>query len=182
MRDFFKEYLEYCNIPSDINEHLYILYNLALDDNSVVEFGVGYGRSTRAFMAAIQQTGKSLKSYDLVELDGVASLFRDAKDSGVDASFHQENTIEIDTVSTDILLVDSHHTYEQVSGELKKHASGVRKYIIFHDTVTFGENGQDPGTRGVLPAINEFLSDNPNWTKYKSFDNNNGLLVIQRNG
>jgi cephalosporin hydroxylase len=181
MRDFHKEYMEYCNTPSDINEHLPVLHEIGLECKSVVEFGVGYGRSTRAFIATLLETNGSLKSYDLVELDGVESLFNDAKEKGLNVEFHQENTIEIDTVDTDLLLVDSHHTYEQVQGELAKHASGVKKYIVFHDTVTFGERGQDVGSRGIMPAIMEFLGSHAfEWEIYLMYENNNGLMVIKR--
>ena len=47
-----REFLRACQTPSDINEHLPMLYYLASQCIGVVEFGVRYGASTRAFMAA----------------------------------------------------------------------------------------------------------------------------------
>jgi hypothetical protein len=79
----------------------------------------------------------------------------------------------------DLLFVDSHHTYETVSKELEIHAHKIKKYIMFHDTVAFGEVGEDGG-KGIMFAINEFLEVNPEWKIVHQATYNNGFMIIER--
>jgi len=58
----------------------------------------------------------------------------------------------------------------------------VRKYLVFHDTTTYGEVGQVPGSRGLWPAIEEFLGENSEWTLSARVQNNNGLTILARRG
>ena len=34
--------------------------------------------------------------------------------------------------------------------------------------------------RGIWPAVEEFLKDNPQWTIRKKYENNNGLTILGR--
>ena len=34
--------------------------------------------------------------------------------------------------------------------------------------------------KGIIPAIDEFLSANTNWTMEKQYKNNNGLTILKR--
>jgi hypothetical protein len=79
----------------------------------------------------------------------------------------------------DLLFVDSHHTYETVSKELSLHGHKIKKYIMFHDTVAYGEIGEDGGV-GILKAIHEFLEANPEWKIVHQVDYNNGFMIIER--
>lgn len=49
--------------------------------------------------------------------------------------------------------------------------------MVLHDTVTFGENGEDGGP-GLLPGLRRFLREHSNWSVMQHFDNNNGLTVL----
>lgn len=75
MNIFLKEFVYACIIPGDINEHVPLLYGLAKDCNSVTEFGVRKGVSTRAFLYA----NTKLTSYDIISDNRVAELFNYAK-------------------------------------------------------------------------------------------------------
>lgn len=178
--NFHDEYINYCNTPSDINEHLPVLFDLGCKVESIVEFGVGYGRSTRAFLAAIEKTKGSLDSFEMKLLIGVQELFDAAKTQGLNAELHLGNLLECELPPMDLLLVDSHHTYGQVNAELTKFGGLVQKYILFHDTELYGLSGQDPGSVGIWPAINEFLDAHPEWKIIEQRYNNNGLLVVEK--
>jgi hypothetical protein len=43
--------------------------------------------------------------------------------------------------------------------KLLMHASKVRKYIVLHDTTTYGLYGEAPGHAGLWPAVKEFLKE-----------------------
>ena len=91
------------------------------------------------------------------------------------------NVLDIEISETDLLFIDTLHTYSQLAKELALHSSKVKKYIVLHDTYTFGLSGEDPrDKKGLLTAVIEFLINSPNW-KFKMFKtNNNGLTVLER--
>lgn len=167
--EFIKAYL----ITSDINEHIPYLYNIALTCDSITEFGVSYGVSSRAFLYA----NKKLRSYDINVYPAVSNLFNNPE--LIDSQYIQGDTLKINIEPCDLLFIDTKHQYYQLKEELILHAKQVNKYIIFHDTQTFGVTGDDGGI-GLLPAILEFLKYNRNWFIKDIFTNNNGLLVLEK--
>ena len=172
---FEQDYINACNTTSDINEHLPILYNLALTCPHVTEMGVRTGVSTRAFLYA----GVTLRSYDLELNDDVKSIFEIAKYHNKDVEYTQADVRELTIVDTDLLFIDTWHCYEQLKIELDRHAKHVRKYIVFHDTYTFGLKGEHAEI-GLLPALIEFMIQHPEWRFKIHKINNNGLTVIER--
>ena len=174
----------YILTPSDINEHLQMLMDLA-KGHDVIEFGARGGVST----AALLYSAKSFTSYDIEprQLDHLLKL---------GLNFIQADDLEIPQVECDVLFIDTHHSYQQLWEELKRHAEGVKKYIVMHDTVTFGYHDQDlpegktsqlPLTEtkkhGLVAAIHDFLHntiDGESWKIEKIYENNNGLTVIRR--
>lgn len=177
----FKSTYETCkNTPSDINEHLELLYSLGKQVQNITEFGVGFGRSTKAFIAAIAETGGTLHSYEIKVLEGVSELFAAAQEAGLNAHFCEESTLEAEIAETDLLLIDSHHTFDQVWNELQKHSDKVKKFIVFHDTELYGISGQDQGSIGIWPAIYQWMESHGEWQIKEQRYNNNGLLVLEK--
>jgi tetratricopeptide (TPR) repeat protein len=175
-----KEFAAMATTPSDIHEHLPVLYELAKECNHIIEMGVRTGVSTRAFL----RVDARLISYDIVTDQKVVDLINEAKKAGKDATFIEADVLKIDIEETDLLFIDTWHTYEQLKQELALHGNKSRKYMVFHDTNTFGlknEGGEAYGTsQGLLPAIIEFLMVNPHWRFKKFLTNNNGLTVLER--
>lgn len=178
--DFYQEYETCKNTPSDINEHLELLYQLGKEVSHITEFGVGFGRSSRAFLAAIAESGGTLHSYEFKLLDGVHDLFSNAHAAGLKATLHLQDILESEIEETDMLLVDSHHTFDQVWQELTRFGDKVSKYIVFHDTELFGLSGQDAGSVGIWPAINQWMDAHPEWKIREQRYHNNGLLVLSK--
>lgn len=176
--DYFdNEYLNACNTPTDIHEHLPILHELALSCNHITEMGVRTGVSTRAFL----NTDVTLRSYDIVLDQGVISLFEIAKLHNKDVEYAQADTRELVINETDLLFIDTWHCYTQLKIELNRHAHNVKKYIAFHDTFTYGIIGENTDTDiGLLPALIEFMIEHPEWRFKIHKVNNNGLTVIER--
>jgi hypothetical protein len=175
-----KEFAIAASSPSDIHEHLPVLYELAKDCNHIIEMGVRTGISTRAFL----RVDARLISYDIVTDQKVVDLINEAKKAGKDATFIEADVLKIDIEETDLLFIDTWHTYEQLKQELLLHGNKSRKYMVFHDTNTFGlknEGGEAYGTsQGLLPAIIEFLMVNPHWRFKKFLTNNTRLTVLER--
>jgi hypothetical protein len=62
--------------------------------------------------------------------------------------------------------------------ELARHAAKVRRYIVLHDTTTFGTHGEVEGQRGLWPAVEAFLARGTFRLKQR-YENNNGLTVLE---
>jgi hypothetical protein len=94
-------------------------------------------------------------------------------------AFVRANVLAVEIEPTDLLFIDTRHDYEQLRRELEQHASKVHRYIALHDTTTFGEDGETPGTRGLWPAVEEFLAAG-DFRLARRDTNNNGLTVLER--
>ena len=94
--------------------------------------------------------------------------------------YRQADVLTIGIDETDLLFIDTLHNYAQLRSELAKHSGQVRRYIVLHDTETFGfkdELGLGPG---LQQAIDEFLAANNSWRLRNKYTNNNGLTVLER--
>lgn len=173
--DFEREYNLACKSNTDINEHLPWISELTSECEHATELGVGYAQSTRAFL----RHDIEMHSYE-IEVDPVTQkYFDEAIAAGRRVTLHVEDTRLATIDPTDIMLVDSYHSYEQVKCELERHADKVKKYILFHDTELYGLTGQGH-ERGINAAIYEFLRSHPEWEMVEKRKNNNGMTLIKR--
>jgi hypothetical protein len=163
-----------CATPSDIQEHLATLFALAKECRHVTELGTRTGVSTTALLAAQPDV---LICYDLRRFPEVDRLRNLAGRTHFD--FHQADVRLIDIEETDLLFIDTWHVYEQLREELRLHGVKARKYIVLHDTTTFGLKGETDGHRGLWPAVEEFLEAGRFRLKAR-YENNNGLTVLER--
>jgi hypothetical protein len=152
--------------------------------------GVRAGVSTTAFLYA---NPEKLISYDLYFNETVQSYFDRAKELNKNYHYIIADVLNVEIEPTDLLFIDTLHSYNQIKQELKLHANKVSKYIVFHDIVTWGLNGESwhglknedfwgerNSSVGILPAIEEFLKENPQWQKVHWAQNNNGLGIIEK--
>jgi len=168
------EYKRVCDTPGDINENLHWLMELSKDCKHVTEMGVRSVVSTWAFMEGLKGRGK-LISIDIEhpsfyggDIDKVEQL---AKEEGVDFTFIEDSTLDIEIEETDLLFIDTLHEYDQLKQELKLHSDKARKYLVFHDSVSCESE--------LMPAINELIEEGK-WKLKVNHLNNNGLLILER--
>lgn len=173
--------------PSDINEHINTLYNLAKECNHITEMGVRNVVSTWAFMLRNPETLIGIDLYNNMSVSNAELIYPKWQ-------FKRADTTKITIDETDLLFIDTLHIYSQLKKELILHANKVKKYIVLHDTTTYGfideptswqtpeimENYKLDEKKGLQPAIIEFLNDNPEWILYKEYTNNNGLTILKR--
>lgn len=163
--------------PSDINEHVERLRELGEECTHVTEFGTRGGVSTTAWAAA---RPKKLVCYDLVRSGAIDRIERAARTVGVEFVFHVQDVRRATIEPTDLLFIDTLHVYDQLKLELARHSDKARRYVVLHDTETFGKRGELPGSVGLWPAVEEFLAAHPEWTICERRANNNGLTVLKR--
>jgi len=185
-------FINLCNIPSDINEHMPTLKRYAEECDSVTEMGVRHAYSTWAFIEAKPKklTGIDI-NYNFFEasekyINGMCNNYN------IDFDFIEGDTLEMKIENTDLLFIDTLHTYSQLLQELNNHHVNVNKYIILHDIVTFGyideyiynhasDKAKDIFNKsGLVAAVEEFIENNNNWQIKEIFTNNNGLLILFR--
>ena len=159
---------------TDIHEHVPVLRDLASQVEHVTEFGVRHGISTTALLGAQPAV---LRSYDIHNRSVAARLAPLA--GRTDFHFTVGDTKVLDIEETDLLFIDTLHTYDQLTAELARHAAKARRWIVLHDTTTFGTKGQESDPRGLWPAVEEFLAEGTFVLKERR-ENNNGLTILER--
>lgn len=161
-----------CEIPSDINEHLPTLRDLASECTHITEMGVRKIVSTWAFLEGMKEG--TLVGVDILlpEYYGgdLGRFERACKEKGIDFKFIHGNTLYIDIEETDLLFIDTLHEYAQLKKELERHSDKARKYLAFHDTISCPE---------LMLAINELIAKGK-WEVYKHNEFNNGCLILKR--
>lgn len=156
---------------SDINEHLEALYDMACKCESIVEFGVRYGISSTAFIAA---RPKSLVSYDIEILPKAVERFKAGQDEGINCELVKASSFDVELPQVDAIFIDTDHSRECLSKELSLHGNKANKFLAFHDTVSFKNE--------IVPVIEEFMQINPHWVILHDYKHNNGLMILERKG
>ncbi len=193
-----KRYELSCLQPSDINEHIDTLRCLAKECSSVVEIGMRNMVSTWGLLQGLSENSLDSRSYlgidiALPPLETLNLARRLAKENGISFSFLQTNDMNVDIDFTELLFIDSLHTYCHLTYELEKFAPQIRKYIAMHDT-SWG-NIDDPqyqgdyseypleydrSKRGLWLAIEDFLKRHPEWILNERHLNNYGFTILKR--
>jgi hypothetical protein len=162
-----------CRTVSDIYEHLPTLRTYASQCDSIVECGVRDIVSSYAFATAIR--GRSNTSLQLID------PYQSAQ------------------IPEFLALCDTWHVYGQLKRELAHWHASVAKYIGLHDTTVDAVHGEtlrchlnaheqsratgiplSEITRGIWPAVEEFLAAHPEWILERRDTNNNGLTILRR--
>lgn len=169
----------FAHAENDIVEHLPYLQSLAWLCEHCTEFGTRRAYSTSALISGCK--GKVV-SYDIdrrEEVDFLRNIPLPCK-----WEFRQCSTIDpnISIEYTDLLFIDTLHTYEQVKTELLLHSYKVGRYIVFHDTATPRNEPGHENDIGILNAVIDFIIDHPEWKPIVNRKNCNGLLVLERAG
>ncbi len=164
---------------SDISEHLLVMRDTASGLKHITEFGLGNGHSTLAWLVA--QPDK-LVLYDRGEQACLPNLL--AARGRTEVIFHRASTERKEEMGeveeTDLLFIDTYHTYAQLSLELTRYGDKARRFIVMHDTFTFGVQGEDGTRPGLWQAVLDFQIPRPHWQFAGHWHHNNGLTILQR--
>lgn len=160
--------------PSDIFQHVETLASYAARCDEVVELGTRGGISTIAFLYA---RPKRLTAIDRRHHQPMIDRLKKLSDASTDFVAVEADVLASEIPPCDLLFIDTDHNADQLRRELALHARKVRKWIILHDTVTFGESAGD-GRPGLNPALYEFVAANPRWRVERVYSNNHGLTVL----
>jgi len=208
-----EKYREKCTQPSDIHEHLPVLRRYTEQCCHITELGVRTVVSTWAFLAGLAEPRPGTEPRPgigstesrpteprsgtmrptLISVDIAApakhggnlnEVITAAEAASIQFHFIESDDLKIELAPTDLLFIDTWHEYKQLKAELALHAGKARKFIILHDTETYGTHGErlDPSVPpppGLRPALIEFLLDHPEWRVKEHLTNCNGLTVLE---
>lgn len=188
----------------DIKEHLPTLYRYAKKCDSVFETGVRGCVSSWAFVLGLLEgentnVRKKLFMNDINNCD-VDRLLNTCVGLNIDIKYEWKSNLNLDFEENyDLTFIDTWHVYGQLKRELDKFSKHTNKYIIMHDTTVdaiYGEtirnrwNAQEQSAqtgfpveeinKGLWPAIEEFLANNPDWILLERYTNNNGLTILEK--
>ncbi len=196
------KYSELCDKEKTFDPDLHpTLAKYATECSHITEVGVRWVESTFSFLMGKPET------LILIDIDhpsihvnfngeenfNLAQTL--AANQNTNFIFKQANILDIELEETDLLFIDTEHSYLQLKHELLKHADKSKKYIIMHDTLAHANHdsaayGQqhtlteiDPGDyekRGLALAISEFLEKNKNWELFEQTLTGQGLTILKR--
>ena len=173
------EYHKAVHTTSDIQEHIPRLYRLAMECDHIVEGGVRYVVSSWAFIAGCAIRGGRVDSYCWNLIPEIAAAIDLCGEAEVPWYFHEGDWLQQTVPENDLLFIDTNHFYSQLKAELALHGPKATRYIVLHDTVTFGKVGADHKTPGLWQAVEEFIADGQ-WTIKEHYTNNNGLTILEK--
>jgi hypothetical protein len=196
-----QRFIEKASNSSDINEHIPTLFRHALECNHITECGVRSVVSSYAFAFALKT--KNTNKLVQVDLDWHPNLdvFKtECAKEGVNVVFYKQSDLECPIEKTDLLFIDTWHIYGHLKRELERWNSHVGKYIILHDTTVDEWEGEsvrmqmnideqikssgyprEEITKGLWPAVEEFLQSHSEWTIKERYTHNNGLTILSKN-
>lgn len=195
-----RQYEHVCRNSSDIYEHIPVLRQLARQCSSVTEIGLRSLVSSWGIWLGLSESFQPHRSYLGIDLisppeDRLFFAQRLVESAGISFQFWEANDMTIDIEPTDMLFIDSLHTYCHLSYELEKFAPKVRKYIAMHDTSEpWGDTDDseykgnyleyppeiDRTKRGLWPAVEDFLQRHPQWKLMERRLNNHGFTILKR--
>ena len=165
-----------------IAHYMEVLYSYAKKCEHVTEMGINQVNSTWAFLAA---QPKKVVSIDLdlynrptknTSHKGVNIWLQSAQElaaeSGIEFEALEADTSKICIEETDLLFIDTEHSFECLTTELELHGNKAGKYIILHDTTLYSLELQ--------PAIKNFKQSNPHWEVELEFKDKPGLTILKR--
>ena len=178
--------------PDNISEHLPTLKKYSEECDIVTEMGVRWIVSTWALLSG---NPKKMTSIDLnhpsVFGGNIDEVYDTVNETSINFTFIESDSLKINIEPCDLLFIDTWHDYSQLKKELTRHHNNVKKYIILHDTNTFGYEDEPLDwnnievietnlPKGLCPAIDEFLMTNKEWVLWERKPNNNGLTVLKK--
>jgi hypothetical protein len=136
---------------------------------------------------------------DIYRSENVTPFLDMCANENINAKFVCGSDTTCELIPTDMLFIDTWHVYGHLKRELAYWHSAVRKYIIMHDTTVDAIHGEtirggmdaraqsiesgypvEEITRGLWPAVEEFLAAHPEWVIEHRYVNNNGLTILKR--
>ncbi len=195
-----KEYICRYFIVSDLNEHLPRLRKVASECASATELGLDQMIATWGILMGLTENGSPDRLYvgiakALPPVEAYSVAYDLAEAEGIEFEYMDGNCKLSDLPSTDLLYIDSMHTYCHLTFQLEALSSKVNKFIAIPYTCSQWSHADDPAylgnyseypdtidrnKRGLRTAVDDFLSHHPEWSLYEHFEDHQGFTILKR--
>jgi hypothetical protein len=111
----------------------------------------------------------------------------------IDFRVESGDSMLYDVPECDILMIDTWHTYDQLTKELVRLSPKSRRLIVMHDTSTPWAFKDEPratpnspvgtpisASQGLWPAVVDFLAAHPDWVLWKRDLRSYGLSILRK--
>jgi hypothetical protein len=171
-------YAEVCNTVNNVFKHCPTICEMASKCQHVTELGLNSFGVTVSLLAAqpnklICYGENDTQVKNIVERVGAVT-------GKTDFRTYVGNSLEIQIAETDMLIIDTFHSYSQAKAELQRHAGDVKRYLVFPSSYAFSTRGEDGHSPGISQAIHEFIEENPVWSVIYNVTQNNGMTILER--
>lgn len=192
------EYQRLATTTSDINQHLHTLREIASTRRTILECGTRHAVSTVGFVAGLLEMlertpygGSSLMPQvwclDIDRKPEVDNLAMAAELCNIHIEYGDHDTtksLRRGPKLFDVAFIDTWHVEEQLRAELNWVPKRVKPggLLLLHDTITYWEEGETKGHRGLRYALEPWmkLEENEDWYIVRHDAYNNGLLILER--
>jgi len=162
------------SIPRDLNQHMDKLNSLCKHATKVTEFSERR-ESLVAFLS--EPNVKKIVSYntegDNPEVKKMVDMRKD-----LEITIEKKRSADVPSIDeTDLLFIDQRHTYADVYRELSTYGPKTSRFIVLHDTVLYGMQGDDGGP-GIGAACKDFMKEHREWSVCAHIPAQHGLTVL----
>lgn len=171
----------------DMYQHFPTLRSLASECQSFIEMGVRGACSVWALAAGLADSPALDKWMIYLDIGNCRNLALEkmCEDNDIKPIWMQHDSRTVSTPPTDLLMIDTLHTYGQLMTELTRHHVWANKYIVLHDTeAPWGmQNEANDGSpkQGLRAAVLDFLLMFPDeWQIKEHHTNSHGLTILER--
>eukprot|EP00760_Papus_ankaliazontas_P015689 PhM_4_TR16667/c0_g1_i1/m.106181 len=179
MLDTYHEMLIY---PTDINRLVPIIHSYAMRASHVVEMGSRRGHSTTGILQAYPMNFTVIDLIITEDVRAITDTYRNCKPTDRIINVVESDDLLVDiSPETEMLFIDTWHAGQLLRKELAKHASKSRRWLLFHDVISFGHGDEGGGGQGLWPVIRDFVKEHSDeWEEEAYFPFSHGLLVLRR--
>lgn len=163
-------------VKRDLDQHMPYLRTLAAMCQTVTEIS----KRRESLIAFSAGRPNRLISYNTEAADPMVRQILDlSKEESSVITVENRTSDDIDSIdSTDLLFIDSKHTYPQLKKELEKYMERVNRFAVFHDTHAYATKSEDGSEGGLLTAIREWVESHPQSFIYHHTKDQYGLTII----
>lgn len=161
----------------DIDQHMPVLAQYAQGCDHITEFGVRAGCSTAALLLGRPFV---LISYDIMPFEHERQYREVAEAYDIIFEFRRRDSCAAPIDPTDMLFIDTIHTYAQLDRELQMHAGRVHRFIAMHDTYSVpSESSPENNGAEMWVAIRKLLAGGE-WRVHYDCEQQHGLTILAR--